>query len=387
MAGWNKIESVFSNEKKGLIILSFLWFFTQVVVYLLFGIKESVDSIMYINDSQLILDGGFPSGRNLWYSSYSIIIALLRFFGGDAIEVIYIQLVFSYTAFICLYKLTLSISKSNQSAFIAAFLYIVWIKIHQWNLILYTDSLFASLSIIGITLLHFSKNWKSYFLSLLVLIFTILIRPTGVGILIALIGYFSYSITYLKEFTRLSKIVIIGLLSIGAFFLVNVILLHHIDSFFNSYANAEIIYPNIPFLISQPSNLEYLDSHYPPLFRLIMFVVYNPIYFMKLSLVKGILFIANMKPYFSVLHNIVIGLFLYPIYYFMIKGLKVLPKNSTSVFLICFILSQFMIVSLTSENWDGRFLIPVLPFVFVISSLGITDFVNSKKSNLTNFLY
>ena len=105
-----------------------------------------------------------------------------------------------------------------------------------------------------------------------------------------------------------------------------------------------------------------------------LFILYNPIFFLKLSLAKLFYFYGNAKPYFSWQHNVVIIGFLWTVYGFGIKGFKYLKKNHK-----VFLLSYLMIV-LCSEDWDGRFLIPVLPVVFVCCSVGINEFFLIKRN-------
>jgi hypothetical protein len=101
----------------------------------------------------------------------------------------------------------------------------------------------------------------------------------------------------------------------------------------------------------------------------------QPIYFAKLTLLKGLLFVGHIKPYYSGLHNLFIACYLYPCYALAIKGFWMLRKRPVVQAMFVFILFQIITVSLTSENWDGRFLLPVLPLVFVFATAGVKDVV------------
>jgi hypothetical protein len=94
----------------------------------------------------------------------------------------------------------------------------------------------------------------------------------------------------------------------------------------------------------------------------------------KITTVKALLFLAHVKPYYSFLHNAFIVCFLLPVYFFAIRGVRHILENKMRVLLFVFIGFQVVTVSLTSENWDGRFLLPVLPWVFIVSALGISAF-------------
>lgn len=89
---------------------------------------------------------------------------------------------------------------------------------------------------------------------------------------------------------------------------------------------------------------------------------------------------GNVKPYFSILHNTLIVLVLYPLYYFAVKGFLQFPVDRKEhIFISTYFIAQALTVALSSENWDGRFLIPVLPFVFMLSAIGLTPLIKKHR--------
>lgn len=135
-----------------------------------------------------------------------------------------------------------------------------------------------------------------------------------------------------------------------------------------SYASGELVYPNA-VSYEPPDNLLIPEKSYSPLLQIMLFAVNNPLYFLKLLFTKLFLFFGNIKPYFSILHNALIVIVLYPAYYLAARGYKSIKGHSREkIFILTFIAFQALTVALASENWDGRFLIPVLPFVFILAS-------------------
>jgi hypothetical protein len=149
----------------------------------------------------------------------------------------------------------------------------------------------------------------------------------------------------------------------------------------DSYARGEVIYPNISVGLEIPADLVIPAKDAPAFARMFMFAFDNPVYFAKLSFYKMILFIGNVKPYFSPIHNAIIVLILYPVYIFSIIGFFRFTKTQfEKYFIVGYVASLAFTVSLTSENWDGRFLVPVLPFIFLLASHGIiTTFEHLNK--------
>jgi hypothetical protein len=141
--------------------------------------------------------------------------------------------------------------------------------------------------------------------------------------------------------------------------------------FIDSYSKAELIYPNIDLGLRAPKQLHIPSPAHAPLVQLSEFILYNPLYFLKLCSIKCFLFLGNVKPYFSWMHNVAIVSVLFPIYAFAVYGFKKMDWNKENVGMACFILMQTLTITFTSENWDGRFLIVILPFVFIYSAHGM----------------
>lgn len=355
-----------------------LWLLIQAVLFLKFGARTSVDSELYLADAMNLLNGQLPEGRSIWYVSYSTFLAFTFFCGGDNMVVVLVQIALSGVAAYCLYQLAIEIFNKREVAILTVLFYLLWIKIHEWNTFLYTESLFTSCSIISFAVLMKSKNAWHYLLAALLILFTFFIRPTGFALVIGLLcyGLFSLRKEYLKRVIPLGFIGAIGVL---------VLLVGMLESFtlIESYAKAEIIYPNITLGMEAPSDLYIPGADHSTLVRLFLFAVYNPIYFLKLFSLKLFLFLGNVKPYFSVLHNTVIVLILYPLYFLAIKGFLKFPAHrKEKYFVIGFVIAQALTVSLTSENWDGRFLVPLLPFVFLLAASGVV-LAFKKQGELT----
>jgi hypothetical protein len=159
------------------------------------------------------------------------------------------------------------------------------------------------------------------------------------------------------------------MLMVGLFLLLNAMLK---DSMLvESYASGEVIYPSISLGIKPPVDLIIPITDHYPLTRVVLFIAGNPIYFLKLYFVKLFLFLGNMKPYYSPIHNVMIALVLYPLYGMAIRGYKIMDRHQGKYFIAAYVVTQSFSVAMTSENWDGRFLIPLLPFIFILSAIGI----------------
>lgn len=347
-----------------------LWVLVQMVLFLKSGVKISVDSPLYISGAMDWMGGNLPNGRNIWYSSYSAFIAGVFWFGGDAKAVVVIQLLFSGIAAGCLYALAIEWF-DRTSAILVVLFYSLWIPLQEWNTFVYTESLFTSCCIISLAALTKSKNTWQYVLSTGLILFTFFLRPTGFAFAVGLICYFLYSIGSRSSKIKRAVFIVLTLLSA-----VVLSLMLKDYTLIESYSKAEIIYPNISLGLEVPTNLYIPAQDHSTLVRVIQFAFYNPVYFMKLVGLKLLLFIGNVKPYFSWLHNMLIVVFVYPLYWFAMKGFIHFPKpRKEKYFIAGFVIVQALAVALTTENWDGRFLIPILPFIFLLAAWGLVKAV------------
>ncbi|WP_236705139.1 hypothetical protein, partial [Hymenobacter sp. AT01-02] len=129
-----------------------------------------------------------------------------------------------------------------------------------------------------------------------------------------------------------------------------------------------------PWVVEPTEPLMLPPASLAPVVRLAYFILGNPVYFAKLALLKGLLFISYVKSYYSWFHIVMIVVFIYPCYWMAWRGSQVaavwLPVR---VFLVSVILLQGLIVMMTVEDWDVRFLLPVLPCTFALAGIGIAN--------------
>lgn len=338
------------------------------------GIRTGSDTQVYEAMAYALLDGNLPEGRLLWYTSYIALLAVILGLGGNYAWVVVVQIMLSGVAGILLAQAVRKMSGDTRIAFVAVLLYLAWIKIHQWNIFIYTESFFTSLAVISFAAFVLScKPWQ-YVLSGLLILLTFFTRPAGFGFLAGWLVYSLVAIPMSQQWKWVTAAVAVGV----ALLLLNFMLKDFV--LVESYARGEIIYPDITLGLQLPADIQLPGDEYGSLVRLGLFVWYQPGYFMIISLTKLLLFFANVKPYFSILHNALIVLLLYPLYFFAAIGYRRFPSRQLKYFMLGFIGSQAVMVMLTSENWDGRFLVPVLPFIFMLSAVGIVRIFTKKAS-------
>lgn len=380
-----KIVEIVLHARSGIVCLLGLWFVVQFIAWFLYGIQSPVDSELYVQEAAHLVNGVWPRDHELWYISYIFLLAALQVLGLPLSTVVVIQILVSAFALYSIYRIALLLNQSTGTALVAGLLCGLWFEFQQWNLIMYTDSLFIHLPVVVVYLfMSVKRNW-AYAAACIMAIFSIMLRPLGIGLLSALLLWFLE--------TNWSKVSPLMRVSLGVCcilmltFLANWVLGDFIDSILLSYAETEIIYPHINLGLSSPGALWLPDQSHVPVIRFLLFMLGNPIHASKLFLIKTVMFLIHVKPYYSVIHNLFIGSILVPVYFFTYNGLRMLRAKGLRLFILVFVGSQILAVGLTSLNWDGRFLLPALPWLFLTAAIGAgkhIDHVIQSASKLLN---
>lgn len=156
-----------------------------------------------------------------------------------------------------------------------------------------------------------------------------------------------------------------------------------------NYEKGEVIYAitTLPFkpeyaslIVPPPSSIHLPPPNDQPLFKILSFVFHNPLYWGRLFLTKIFFFLVHVRPYWSTAHNIFSLAFLLPMYFLFFKGIKRSKIDyQIVIFTYAYLVIHIVSVGVTSEDWDGRFLVPLLPIVLLFSLRGISLFFAQEK--------
>ncbi len=146
-----------------------------------------------------------------------------------------------------------------------------------------------------------------------------------------------------------------------------------------TYARGEVIYVADIFSVTT-NGIRFPEENNSPILRIIYFIIQNSIFFIKISFLKLSIYILYVKPYYSAIHNISIISIIYPLYFFT-AWFFVNSKNPSKAFITVFVL-QAAIVSATSEDWDSRHIIPLLPIFITFGGAGAYHYFKIKLQKI-----
>jgi len=357
------------------IFLGLFWVGVHLYLSNKLGVKIVYDSRRYLDYAQFIINHGIHfSGHSARYLGYSFILTLVHEINNNYALIVVLQSLVSGLAIIALYKITRYLTLSETAASMVAFFCIAWVELPSWNFYIMTESLFISFYIFAFYLLLFSHKWWQYLVCVFVLAYLLILRPNGFIPSMAATAYLVRKLWLEHPVWR--KYLVAGTVS----FLATIIILlnnYLLTTFkiIEVYKRGDIIFGYYNLLI-YPDSTRVSTTPYP-LLNIIIFLIKNLAYLLKAGSLKVFYFFAHIKPFYSFFHNLFVIATLLPVYVFAFRAK--LSFKPSFLFIYTLIFLQTAMVFLTTEDWDGRFLMPILPFILLLSACGLGTYEQIKE--------
>ncbi|EJF09600.1 glycosyltransferase family 39 protein [Pontibacter sp. BAB1700] len=361
---------------KPLLYLGALWMVMHLILYSRYGVKIVFDSYRYLNYVESIVSGSsyWLQPHSIFYSSYTLFLFLVLHVLSQPIEVVIaLQILLSGVATVFFYKTLYNTTQHRVAAFIGVAFYLFWPQIHSWGFYIHTESLYISTSIFTLYLISkTTQNRYSLFVLALILCFAIFLRPNGIFLLLGVIA----GVIYLKKdmFTTTHSYLVLVLVVPALLFSANYAL--EIFSPLQYLSQGQIIqgYNKLTIQIDSPQ----LVPTDPALLHVIGFIKEQPVSYIKLLLLRFIYLWAQVRPYYSNIHNIAIVIFFIPVFILALRGIRKAIKEQTFIFMVTVLFLQTVMTMVIAVDWDNRFVVPLLPFVFYFASIGFTSLLSFK---------
>ncbi len=365
------------SERFLILALTILFLIVTSLSIWLNGYQAFGDAFRYLEYAENLKKGFYIERHNIRYVVYVVFIFLVEKLPiNDLIlTIVLFQYLISGIATIFLYKASKTLFDKVESAGITTAIYILFVEIIFWNSYVLCESLYLSLTCIAIYFLvkfYRITTYKNAIVVLLFIFLLALIKPTGIAFGLALISTLFFY--FQRNLRRSYTIILLALCLIGSLVLTN----KYLDTYkvIDNYQTGEVIsgvstVKHIKgvenYLISVPENLKVLDESYPKLVRISHFALANFPYWLKFTATKVFYMVAHVRPLWSIFHNIYNGLFLLICY--VLYGMSLINKSvyfEIKWFSGFYFLTHIIGVGITAADWDGRFLMPLLPILFIL---------------------
>jgi hypothetical protein len=343
------------------------WLLINGIVFYFLGIKYAIDTMRFEAEADAWLNGNIEASYLLWYSGYTVFLSLSKLVFHSIYPTIVFQYVFSLTATVFFYRGLATLLKNKEAAFIATLLVIMYIPIQQWNTCLLTESVFISVILLFVWAFSLEKTSHKWFMLFSLAVLAALTRPNG-GIVL-LTCCCMYGMQFFRQAKKLWLFFITGAAII--LFLLN----SFTDTFYqfllDSFNKGEIICGYDQWTTSAGMCIAD-DPSSGSIAKIVHLVFSNPAKSMELFTGRFAALWMDVRSYYSLPHNVYIVLYLLPAYVMAIIGF-IQYKNAFAELALATLLYggiNSMLVMLTYADWDGRFLAPLLPVVFIWAGLG-----------------
>ena len=339
-------------------VLLVLWSFMQFLLFFRYGFVTDFEGLKYQYDAHLLLEQFLINPQRVFYTSYSIVVALLLKIGIGYYAVLLFQLIVNAWATYLFFKLLVKLLNSDIALITTAFL-IINVQLQMWNFHLFTESLFISgIMVFMYVVFTFDYRMRDYVKLFLLLIFLSYLRPIGISLAIpAMLFFMSKTRKNWKE-----NIYVVMLLAVAVItqFLIMLTLRDNFNEFY-SVATNKIWIIGAYNTVDDYSQLSFLPDSVKAIFLRLFY------------------YFSMLRPYYSLSHNLLEVLF-YPVYALSFIGVFGLYKNSRSrFFFIIVLIGIFSVFTLLSHvNYHGRYISPILPMFLFIAAFGL-DFIRKRS--------
>ncbi len=359
-------------------LLAGLWLLVQVAFLVRYhGPHFANDSAPYLDYAHNIAARGyFEPGHYRRYILYPLFESLFLRLGWGWWGIVGGQLVLAALAARALYGATRELAPGGgrRAAALATALFILWPETQQFNVYLLTESLFISLSVLALAAFVQARRGqlRGYLVLAALLLLCALARPNGfvVGLAAALAGLLALAHRPDKQPLRL---VLLGLAALSPvlWHLLNYQLATY--TLIETYQRGDLMFLVKDWAVHATRPLALPPPGLSPVGRLAYFYWHNPGVGVRLVLGKLFVFASGLKPHYSLVHKLMSVLLLWPCYWLAARAARQrrLWRPARALLVLVPVL-QAGIVMLTVDDYDVRFLVPVLPFVFVLAALQLT---------------
>lgn len=371
-----------SSIKKHLFIITSSWLIVNLLVYVTLGIKYAIDTTRFDNEAAAWVNGTFEFSYHFWYTGYIAILALCKLLFHSIYPSIVLQLSVSLISILLFYKGLCRILKNELSAFLSALPVVLYIPVQQWNVCLLTESLYISTVLLFVWAYSIDDTKKKWIILFVIAVTATTLRPNG-GILLIL-----FFILFGKHFlTKQNRAYIYGfglLATIGLLFLLNKTTTIFYQFLLDSFNKGEVICGYSGWTIPIKTSID-VEPSKGSIIKITELVYTQPTACIQLALYRFIALWTDVRMYYSNIHNIFIALILLPTYLLAGIGIFQYRKIHSNLFLITVIYTGLnsLLIMFTYADWDGRFLAPLLPIIFIWSALGVMNIL-FKNQDLTS---
>ena len=336
-----------------------LFFVLLAALWATRGIHDDKEALKYIGCAQDLLAGDAHDlfGRYKAYASYVLFLVPFIALGAPALAVI-AQAALAVLAAFALARLVDRLSGSARAGTVALAMALLCYPLQEWVLALYTESFFVSIAVLFLerATRPGRRPWTVFLLGAVLL----LARPNGVlFVLPALIWEMREPFQvpqWLRPLACAAMLLLVSVLPGVPRDHLGVIVEGHVICGFPERPGALEKFHGTTILAAQRS-----------LFQ-------DPAYATGIFLRRAASLFTLTRPYYSSGHNLLLVPF-YALFVLAVAGWWRWRADTLAGLLLAVVLLNVVLIGLTYDEWNGRFLVPLWPLIIVFAASGLDRLV------------
>lgn len=345
------------------------------------GVRLGGDTSRYLDGGAQLFSSGPLSGSVLPYLGYVATVGLFQEAGLGTSRLVVFQITVAVLATVALFDLGRRLA-GDVAGLIAAGFFATYIDFVKWHVYILTESLFISAVVLTFWALDTAarRGGSWYAVGVLGLGVTALLRPNGW--LLLPIGVSYWALLRLPSARPRLRIGVVA--GIVAAFVAFAGLAPMLTAGTDAAKPAEmlregaVIWGDPSTWVTMPSDRGRGEGFA----ALSSYAVRHPVATAKVAALRVGTELMRVRGYYSMSRNLLILGFLVPIYGFAIAGLRTVIRQPLGRMMLAFAATQLALVAATFADYDGRFLLYILPFVMIFSGVGVQRAVTALVGRL-----
>jgi hypothetical protein len=329
------------------------------------GVRHGSDTRRYVPGAEQLRSGQPLEGSQIRYAGYIAVIAASEAIGAGQVGVVIVQVIAAALAAVALFDLGRRL-QGPVAGWVAALAFVANPDIARWNFYILTEPLYISAIVLAtwaiVGVLDDPKRW---WLAVLLTVVAASLRPSGwvlVPITVACI------VAALLRGQRARWPAVIGL---AAIFMLFAIMLPFTQTIGNDdpahlLRNGEVIGGMVR--LSMPANASEAGTGW---LGVADYALRHPFASFKVMAARVAAELAHVRPVYSTAHNLAALIMVLPLYATAILGIRYTRRPDIAAWIGAVIIAHLAIVAVTVADWDGRYLLYVLPLIGLFSGCAV----------------
>ena len=336
------------------------------------GVRTGGDTIRYVEGAAHLLRGQPLEGMQALFPGYVALVAAAAKAGAGLTGVVLVQIVVAAVATAVIFRLGGSVSSVACGA-IAASLFALNVDLARWHLFVLTDSLYIAFVVFATAATHAASErggWR-YAAAVLVVIVAASLRPQGRLLAIAAALYW-IARRPVERRHAVARYAAAALMLIAVAVTSGATLRAEAETPARWLGNGVVIWSHEASRLPMPSDpaIDLLAADATSVAP-IRYALWHPVATTRLALTRVVVELSHARPFYSRAHNVAVVLLLSVTYVCAAIGFVRIRRQPLAQLIALTIALHLVFVAATFADWDGRFLLYVLPLVNVFAAAAI----------------